>query len=377
MTAGDKMATGRGAAAGHGGTVAGHGTAAGEETTVGDRMAGDRTASGQWTAAGQGTTAGGTGVPARVLITNDDGIDSPGIRALARAVAAAELDVVIAAPLREASGMSASVTATERDGKVVLECRELPGLDGIPAYGVAGSPGFISLIATRGAFGRAPDLVLSGINRGANAGHAVLHSGTVGAAMTAAAGGARAMAVSLDVLTAAAATAASGGAALAEIDRIDDESRHWDTAASLAVSLLPVLGATPAGTVLNLNVPDTPVQLLRGLRRAAMARFGQVQITIAEVGHGYLRTALEEQATRLEEGTDLAYLASGYACVTALQGIAEADRPRLPDVFDLPIPAGHPAPPAAPPPITTAITPGAVAAPTAAPSLSPPTITPA
>src|SRR5688572_27496371 len=135
----------------------------------------------------------------RVLITNDDGVDAPGLRSLARAAVAAGLDTVVAAPLREQSGMSAAMIATERDGRVVLEARDLVGLDGTPAYGVAGSPGFIALIASRGAFGPAPGLVLSGINRGANAGRAILHSGTVGAALTAAARGARAMAVSLDV----------------------------------------------------------------------------------------------------------------------------------------------------------------------------------
>jgi 5'-nucleotidase len=266
---------------------------------------------------------------ARVLITNDDGIDSPGIRALARTAVGAGLDTVVAAPLHEASGASASMTATERDGRVVLEARQLAGLPGTPAYGVAGSPGFIALIASRGAFGPAPDLVLSGINRGANAGHAILHSGTVGAALTASAAGARAMAVSLDVLTAAAATAASGGAAIAAIDLVDDESRNWDTAAEIAAELLPALSAAPAGMVFNLNVPDAPRHQVKGLRRADMARFGQVQITIAEVGQGFVRTALEEHAGRLDEDTDLGCLAAGYASVTALRGICAISDPGL------------------------------------------------
>lgn len=277
---------------------------------------------------------------ARALITNDDGIDAPGLRALARAAVAAGLDTVVAAPLREQSGMSASMTATERDGRVVLECRHLPGLDGVPAYGVAGSPGFIALIATRGAFGPAPDFVFSGINRGANAGHAILHSGTVGAALTAAASGTRAMAVSLDVLTPASATVASGGAALDKIDLVDDEIRNWGTAADVATELLPVLRSAPPGTVLNLNVPDSPRSGLRGLRRATMAQFGQVQITITEVGQGFVRTALEEHPGELAEGTDLALLAGGYACVTALRGIDEAPEPLLPAHFDLPAEAG-------------------------------------
>lgn len=267
----------------------------------------------------------------RVLITNDDGIAAPGIHALARAVVAAGYQTVVAAPLRESSGMSAAMTATEREGRVVLEARQLADLDGVPAYGVAGSPGFVALIASRGAFGDPPDLVLSGINRGANAGHAILHSGTVGAALTAAANGARALAVSLDVLTAAQASTASGGAAIASIDDIEDEERNWDTAAAYVVELIPALQQSPAGTVFNLNVPDAPQERVRGLRRAAMARFGQVQITLAEVGQGYVRTALEEGAGRLDPNTDLGCLAAGYASITILQGVTES-----PEVVDIP-----------------------------------------
>lgn len=132
----------------------------------------------------------------RVLITNDDGIAAPGIQALAWAARQRGLDVVVAAPMEEASGTSAAMSAVERDGRVVVNDHPLPDLAGVPAYGVAGSPGFITLIALHGAFGPPPSVVLSGVNRGANAGRAVLHSGTVGAAFTAATNGCRAMAVS-------------------------------------------------------------------------------------------------------------------------------------------------------------------------------------
>lgn len=193
----------------------------------------------------------------RLLVTNDDGIDAPGIRFLARALADAGEDVVVAAPSQEASGMSAAMTAVEDEGRIVVTSHELDGLAGVEAYGVAGSPAFIALIASRGAFGPAPDLVFSGINRGANAGVAVLHSGTVGAAFTAAENGARALAVSLDVLTAGAASAASGGAAAVRPGTAD-ERRHWASAAAVAADLLPAVKALPEGTVLNLNVPDRP-----------------------------------------------------------------------------------------------------------------------
>jgi 5'-nucleotidase len=266
----------------------------------------------------------------RILITNDDGVDAPGIRWLARAAQRAGYDVVVAAPLTEASGASASMTAVEQDGKIVVERRELAGAKNVPAYGVAASPAFIVLLALREAFGAAPTIVLSGINRGANAGAAVVHSGTVGATLTASHAGLRGLAVSLDVLTATGASAASGGAAaLAGLDKVDDEKRHWASAADLAVRLLPTLTHTPVGTVLNLNVPDLHPDGIRGLRRARLARFGQVQVSLAEAGDGFVRTAVQAAEEELEEGTDLAALAEGFAVVTPIRAPGEATDVRM------------------------------------------------
>jgi 5'-nucleotidase len=259
----------------------------------------------------------------RVLITNDDGIAAPGIRWLAGAAHAHGLEVVVAAPQREASGMSAALTAVTDSGRVRFERTTLAGLSEVTAFGVAASPAYIAVLAGLGAFGPPPDLVLSGINRGANAGHAILHSGTVGAALTAGNNGSRAMAVSLDVLSPAAASAATGGAAIAALDTADDEARNWDTAAGLARSLLSRLAEAPAGTVLNLNVPDVPASELAGLRQATLAPFGQVQMAIAESGHGFVRTAIEENGARQIPGTDLAWLAQGYAAVTVVRPPAD------------------------------------------------------
>jgi 5'-nucleotidase len=263
------------------------------------------------------------GAGMRVLITNDDGIDAPGISWLAGSAAAAGLDVVVAAPLTEASGTSAAMSAVEDDGRIVLESRQLAGAEDVPAYAVAASPAFIVLLAMRGAFGDPPTVVLSGINRGANAGSAIVHSGTVGATLTASHAGLHGLAVSLDVLTPAAASTASGGAAVAHVDTIDDESRHWSGAADLAVRLLPLLAGTPAGTVLNLNVPDRPPGEVRGLRRATLARFGQVQMSVAEAGDGFLRTAVQATDEPLVPGTDLAVLAEGFATVTPIRAPGE------------------------------------------------------
>jgi 5'-nucleotidase len=260
----------------------------------------------------------------RILVTNDDGIDAPGIRWLARAAVRDGHDVVVAAPLKEASGSSAALTAVEQDGKIVVQRRDLSWARDVPAYAVAASPAFIVLLALRDAFGPAPEVVLSGVNRGANAGAAVLHSGTVGATLTASHAGLRGLAVSLDVLTPAMASSGSGNAALEEIERADDEQRHWGSAADLALRLLPTLSRTPPGTV-----PDLHVDGIRGLRRARLARFGQVQISIAEAGLGFVRTAVQAADEALEPGTDLAALAESYAVVTPIQAPDEARDIRL------------------------------------------------
>ncbi|WP_433302209.1 5'/3'-nucleotidase SurE [Actinoplanes sp. CA-030573] len=265
----------------------------------------------------------------RILVTNDDGIEAPGLRYLARAAAREGHDVVVAAPVTESSGSSAAMTAIEEHGKIILHKRELPGNKHIPAYAVAASPAYIVLLALREAFGEPPEMILSGINRGANAGSAVVHSGTVGATLTGSYAGLHGLAVSLDVLSPRVASTRSGGAAMDVISEVDDEKRHWSSAAELAVRLIPTLLHTAAGTVFNLNVPDLHLDGIRGLRRAALAQFGQVQMSIAEAGEGFVRTAVQAADDLLEPQTDLAALAEHFAVVTPLRAPVEASDVRF------------------------------------------------
>ncbi|GAB7038142.1 MULTISPECIES: 5'/3'-nucleotidase SurE [Catenuloplanes] len=264
----------------------------------------------------------------RVLITNDDGIGAPGLRALAEAAVKAGHEVVVAAPRTEHSGYGAALIATPNDdGRIDVEPHTFDELPGVRAYGVAASPAFIVVLALRDAFGTPPDVVLSGPNRGANAGHAVLHSGTVGAALTAAAGNRSAIAVSLDVVS-----PLIDGGSLQALSGIGDEERHWDTAATVAVDLLATLGELPTGTVLNVNVPDVTTEDLKGVRRARPAGFGQVSVALEESGEGYLRTGMRISQERAAPDTDLALLAEGYATVTPLTSVDD-DRS-----VDLPLP---------------------------------------
>src|SRR5687768_17848146 len=100
----------------------------------------------------------------RVLVTNDDGIDSPGILALARAALQVGLDVLVAAPSWDSSGASSSLTGVERDGRLKSARRTLPAT-AITAHAVDAAPAMITVVALRGGFGSLPTIVLSEIGR--------------------------------------------------------------------------------------------------------------------------------------------------------------------------------------------------------------------
>lgn len=256
----------------------------------------------------------------RALITNDDGIDSPGLWALAAAAREADLEVTVAAPHLDASGVGASVYAVRDGNRIALHPRELPGLAGVPAFAVEAHPAFIVHAAARGWLDPAPDLVLAGINAGANIGRAVIHSGTVGAALTASLHDWRGLAISLDT------------------GWVPPPDAHWDTAAGLLGQLLELLLAGAPGQVLSANVPNRPAAELAGLREATLAGFGSVAVRVDQrggpTGEG-LHTRIVERTTPAEPGTDGALLAAGHPTVTALEPITAR-----PGVLDA-VSAGH------------------------------------
>ncbi|ASO21889.1 5'-nucleotidase [Actinoalloteichus hoggarensis] len=252
----------------------------------------------------------------RVLITNDDGVESPGLHALAAAALEQGWDVLVAAPAHESSGSSAAITSVQHDGRVVADERRLPGLAGAQCFAVQAAPAFIAFAASRGAFGAAPELVLSGINLGANVGRSVLHSGTLGAAITGAMQGARAMAVSLDAVSLD-----------AETTRVTGEM--WRAAAIGAGLALPPLLAAPRGTVFNVNLPPTE-QPATMLHRATLARFGAVQGHVDALTDGRLRVTTTRMEAEGGDGSDASLLADGLATITEVTWIRETDTARLP-----------------------------------------------
>lgn len=237
-----------------------------------------------------------------MLVTNDDGVRAPGIAVLAGRMAAAGHDVVVAGPLDDRSGSGAGIGPVHVGEGLTLEEVELEGF-GLPCFGIDGPPALAVMAARLGAFGDPPEIVVSGINPGPNTGRSTLHSGTVGAALTAANFGVSGLAVSVEV----------------------SEPMYWDTAAEVAAAGMAWLVEAPTRTVLNLNVPALPLAQLKGIRRARLAPFGTVRTAIA--GRTDSRLELELRATNVEldPDTDTALVNDGWAAATVLVGIRADD----------------------------------------------------
>ncbi len=239
-----------------------------------------------------------------VLVTNDDGVTAPGLAALA-AAAAGIGHVVVVAPADDRSGAGAAVAPDwldeGPDGGIVLTRVEVDGLG--PAYAVGGPPALCVMAGSSGGLGVRPRMVVSGVNRGANTGLGIIHSGTVGAALTAGNLGLPALAVSIASVA----------------------PRHYDTAAIVAASVMGWLLSAPAGTVLNVNVPDLPIHQVRGVREAPLARFGSVEATTwaGGAGEGTLRLRMGPSGEQgaFDSGTDSALLAAGFVTVTSIHGV--------------------------------------------------------
>ena len=170
-----------------------------------------------------------------ILLSNDDGWRAPGLAALRTAVSQNYDNVVVMAPDRNRSGASNSLTL-ERPLRVRKEETGLYSVDGTPTDCVH--------LAITGFFETEPDMVVSGINAGANLGDDVLYSGTVAAATEGRSLGLPAIAISL----------------------AGEELDHYDTAARVAVAMIQRLqhDPLPANTILNVNVPDVAWEQLQG-----------------------------------------------------------------------------------------------------------------
>jgi 5'-nucleotidase len=193
----------------------------------------------------------------RILLTNDDGIDSIGLHILAKAMRP-HGDVVIIAPDREYSGASASLGALNL---IQPEVRRVT-VEGIDeSWSVSGPPALCVMFARLGAFGEPFDLVVSGINPGVNVGRSVYHSGTIGACISGRNGGLSGVAVSQAV------------EGFGVEGQAWDEmliGQKWQTAATVTSAFVEGLVTDlPAEPVLaNLNVPNVAIDQIKGWRHA-------------------------------------------------------------------------------------------------------------
>ena len=244
-----------------------------------------------------------------VLVTNDDGVESPGLAALVRAVAGPGRRILVAAPASDQSGTSAAIAPRPPEG-VRIEPVRIAGLDehefeDLLAFSVDGPPALAVLGARLGELGEAGasvSVVASGVNLGPNTGTSVLFSGTVGAALAAANVGLSGLAVSIEGF----------------------EPAHFATATVVAAAALDWIVDAPAGTVLNVNVPDLPLDRLAGVCQAPLAAFGTVQAAVREMGSGPYNAQFRFDVPAPEPGTDGALLREGWVTVTALQGVRAA-----------------------------------------------------
>ena len=208
----------------------------------------------------------------RILVTNDDGIDSVGLHVLARAMRPFG-EVTVVAPDAEYSGASAAIGALHLM-KPQIERRDIDGID--VSWSVTGAPALCVMFARLNVFGDPFDLVVSGINPGANVGRSVYHSGTVGAAMTARSGGVHGIAVSQAV--------DNWGVEGQNWDSLI-ENQKWDTAAEVtAIALGGFLSDPPEDpSVLNINVPNRGMNELKGWRLTEVAEMPTRTMTTPEL----------------------------------------------------------------------------------------------
>lgn len=188
----------------------------------------------------------------KILISNDDGYMAPGLHVLAESLAEIG-DITVVAPDRNRSGASNSLTL---ENPLRLDRLE----SGI--YRVEGTPTDCVHLAITGLLEDEPDMVVSGINSGANLGDDVLYSGTVAAAMEGRFLGLPAIAVSLNSF----------------------EGKHYETAGWAAKQLVQRLqsNSLPADTILNVNVPDVPIVEITGFETTRLGHRHKAEPIIKE-----------------------------------------------------------------------------------------------
>jgi 5'-nucleotidase len=232
----------------------------------------------------------------RVLLTNDDGIDAPGLAVLEAVAAELASEVWVVAPEHDQSGQSHAISL-HHPIRVTAQ--------GPRRFGVTGTPGDCAVMGVRHLMPEPPSLILSGVNRGANLGIETVFSGTVGGAMTGMMLGIPSIALS-QAFT-------------------DRERVRWDTARRLApgvVRELLAIGWSP-DTCLNVNFPDRPVEEVGALTLArqgvGMVRSIDVETRTDPRGLVYHWLAFRRELRDQQPESDLTVLSGGRIAVTPIR----------------------------------------------------------
>lgn len=227
----------------------------------------------------------------RILVSNDDGVTAPGIKVLATELATiAEVNVV--APDRNRSGASNSLTLRDP-----LRVKQLEN----GYYSVEGTPTDCVHLALTGFLEPVIDIVVSGINEGANLGDDVLYSGTVAAAMEGRYLGLPAIAVSM----------------------VGEHNLNYQTAAVIAKQLVVKLSRNklPSQTILNVNVPNLPLEQIKGLQVTRLGTRHGAEPMVKEYdprGRPIYWVGPPGLEADAGPGTDFHAINSGYVSITPL-----------------------------------------------------------
>jgi len=234
----------------------------------------------------------------RILITNDDGIHSPGLYALERIARTLSDDVWVVAPETDQSGVAHSLTLNDP-----LRLRRIDDRH----FAVKGTPTDCVIMGVRNILPGLPDLVLSGINRGQNLAEDVTYSGTVAGAMEAAILGIRSIAVSQ----------AYSWAAKAEPDYVTAETHAPELFKKLVNFDLPPY------SLLNVNFPACPADEVQGVKVTVQGHHEQSGLFIEERidgrGHPYYWLRFQDRGKSVLENSDLHAIADGYISVSPLR----------------------------------------------------------
>ncbi|MFL6843741.1 MAG: 5'/3'-nucleotidase SurE [Allosphingosinicella sp.] len=235
----------------------------------------------------------------RILLTNDDGVNATGLKVLEAIARTFSDDIWICAPTEEQSGAGHSLTLTRP-----VRLRKL----GDRRYCVSGTPTDAVMMAIAHLMKDSPpDLVLSGVNRGANLGEDVTYSGTVSAAMEGAIAGIPAVALSQGYAKEGMGDTVPFAAAEAWAERV----------------LRPIVeGGMPRRTLVNVNFPALPPEAVKGVRIAPQGRHDYARLRIDRRtdprGYDYFWFGLAPLVETPGHMTDLEVVADGYVAVTPL-----------------------------------------------------------